>query len=126
MNAGSRIDLIDNNPRSGPMDEPIWVMDGSRPMGRKKTGRRLSRWTCTFEAPEGRGRNRTVQEAVRVLEERIGHIQQPMEQSGRIGAGTEITRTLENSQKKRQKAEERRGKKRNETKRNEKSESKSH
>jgi hypothetical protein len=47
----------------------------------------LGRWACTNDAPEGRGRNKTVQEAVRALEARIGRIEQPMEQSGRIGVG---------------------------------------
>jgi hypothetical protein len=56
----------------------------------------------------------TVQEASRALEARIGRIQQPMEQSGRIGVGRRIARTLEDSREKRQNVEEGRGTKQNE------------
>jgi hypothetical protein len=61
----SWIDRIDDNPQIGPVDERIWAMNGSRPMGRRKTGICLGRWTCARDAPEGRRRNRKAEEQIR-------------------------------------------------------------
>jgi hypothetical protein len=104
---------MNNNPRFGLMGERIWVMDRSRPMGGEelvdvwadgcvhltpcKVGKGIRR---PKSEPEGRARNRIVQEAVRAIEARIGRIQQLMEQSEGIGAGRWIARTLEDSREK--------------------------
>jgi hypothetical protein len=71
----------------------VWA-DGHIHVRHRKVGEEIGRLKSESE---GRARNGTVQEAVRALEARIVRIQQPMEQSGRIGVAKRIARTLEDS-----------------------------
>jgi hypothetical protein len=92
--------------------------DGRGHVTPRKVGKGIGRLK---RESESRARNRTVQEAVRALKARIGRMQQPMEQNGRIGIGRRVARTLEEGREKRRKVDEGRG-----TKQNELSESESH